>query len=157
MIFAEKFYQFLVENLMLLAEKCDDFCKKMLTIFLWKVDNFCGKILRFLEENLMPFARKHGDFCRKIWQRYVHTYMVEGIFLTFIKKKKKKERKKISLPIDKEYYRFLPSLVHSVQWHTNDVTFWGLHRKWANLTLFNNLGLPIVHTKIFSKYQKLSI
>ncbi len=36
MIFAEKCYQFLVENLMLFVEKGDDFCEKILTIFVRK-------------------------------------------------------------------------------------------------------------------------
>ncbi len=51
MISVEKFYQFLVENLMIFAEKCDDFCKKMLTIF---------------HEMLIIFAEKFYDFWKKI-------------------------------------------------------------------------------------------
>ncbi len=58
MSIAEKFYQFLVENLMLFAEKCDDFCKKMLTIFVGKFG--------FFYEKLIIFAGTFYDFRRKI-------------------------------------------------------------------------------------------
>ncbi len=52
-----------------LPENFDDFCRKILTIFLWKDD--C-----VLQKNLMVFGRKFNAFCekrvdnlcRKIWQ-----------------------------------------------------------------------------------------
>ncbi len=86
MIFAEKLYQFLVENLMLLAEKCDDFYKNMLTIFPLKVDNFCWKILRFLQKNLMLFGRKFNVCCGSYIGMFRPHLYGRKYFLIFIKK-----------------------------------------------------------------------
>ncbi len=73
-----------------LQETFDDFRRKILTIFLWKVDYvlqknftifgrkfnaFCEKTWRFSQKNLTIFqehftfsAGKFDDFCRKIWR-----------------------------------------------------------------------------------------
>ncbi len=74
--FWEKFLQFLRENLILFARKCDDFCKN-LTGFPGNSDDFCAKVWRSLlehltifQENLMifNFLVKLAKFSWRIWQ-----------------------------------------------------------------------------------------
>ncbi len=94
--FAETFWKFSYETLIIFAEKFDGICRKIWWFFqenmtistgkfddlYRKFDDFCRKIQCFLRKNMMILARRADNFFRKIWQSvYIKIHCFSVLYL----------------------------------------------------------------------------